>query len=265
MMDAEDRTNRSASAGDGEISDAVPAQDGGDMSWRSAKLRMARMVDPIGCDALADRVFVFRVPAGGSGFAAAIAIGRSLEREETGGTRTQWRFAEVKKLDVLPVRELDDTEVYYEMSEVDAADVVSFGTVFHPERFQPVRRRLVTAGQQDATPGAPTWFSAKLRFVSLIEGLGSHFHDDSVYVLQAKDFEDAFGKAISIGRARERDYVNMQQERVHRRLVEVSSLNLLGSGELGNVVEVNSEAAPLQDADRIPFNTTFHPERSQIP
>lgn len=247
------------------MSDTAQAKDAGNMTWRSASLRMARMVDPIGCDALVDHVFVFQVPAGRSGLAAAIAVGRSLEREEAEGTRAKWRLVEVKKLDVLSVDDLDGAEVYSEMTEVDEPDRVPFGTVFHPERSRPIQRRLMTIGQQDAVTGVATWFSAKLRIVSLIEGLGSHFNDDSIYAFQATDFDEAFDKAVSIGRAREREYVNMEQERVHLRLVEVSSLNLLGTGKFGDAVDVYSEAVPLSDADRVPFDTIFYPERSRLP
>lgn len=246
------------------MSNVALAGDAGDLTWRSAKLRMARMVDPIGCDALVDHVVVLQVPGGRSGLPAAIAVGRSLEREETRGARAQWRFVEVKRLDVLSTNNLDGAEVYSEMSEVSEADVVPFGTIFHPERSQPVRRRLMTVGQQDVASGMATWFSAKIRIVSLIEGLGSHFHGDSVYVFHATDFDEALDRAVSIGRAREREYVNMEQERVHRRLVEVSSLNLLGAGTFGDAVDVHSEEVPLSAADRVPFHTIFHPEHSPL-
>jgi hypothetical protein len=247
------------------MSDAALAGDSGDMTWRSAKIRMARMVDSIGCDTFVDHVFLFQVPGGRSGLATAIAIGRSLEREETEGVLAQWRLVEVKRLDVVSANDLDGAEVYYEMSEVDESDVVPFDTAFHPERSRPVPRRLMTVGQQEAGSGMATWFSAKIRVVSLIEGRGSHSHDDSVYVFRATSFDDAFDRAVGIGRARERDYVNMEQERVRRRLVEVSSLNLLGAGKFGNAADVYNEAVPVSAADRVPFDTVFHPERSRLP
>jgi hypothetical protein len=245
------------------MSSAIQMEDAADMTWRGAKLRMARMVDPIGCDALVDHVFVFQAPAGRSGWDPAIAIGRSLEGEDQADNRVRWRLAQVMKLDVLSAENLDGAEVYSEFVDAEQRLAIPPDVAFHPERSAPVRRKMTPNGQDDTIGAAASWFSAKLRIVRMIDGPSTDMFDDCVFTFRAADFATAFDRAVDLGRAREQEYVNGHQERVLWRLVEVVSLNLLGSGELGKVIDVHNEPAPMSAADRVPFDTVFHPERSK--
>lgn len=233
-----------------------------DVTWNSARLRMARMVDPHGCDALIDHIFVYRAPWTARR-EAALAIGRSLEREGIEKRRVAWRFVEVDSDKVLDSEDLDGVEIYSELVELEGEAVIPSGTTFHPERSTPARRRLMTVGQQGAVATAAPWFSVKIRVVVMIEGDGGHTLNDCVFLLRATNFDAAFDRAVALGQSEECEYMNADGERVLWQFAEILSLNLLGAGELGDVVDAYTEAVPLQEADRVPFDTAFHPERSK--
>ena len=57
-----------------------------------------------------------------------------------------------------------------------------------------------------------TWFSAKIRVVCLIETTGADVFNDSVHVFRAKDWDDAFQRAIQLGRQMEEEYLNDRGE-----------------------------------------------------
>ena len=106
------------------------------------------------------------------------------------------------------------------------------------------------------------WFSAKLRFVCLIEGHGATRYMDSVFIFQATDFQPAFEKVLKLGRTREEQYSNEAKEIVAWRLAFVISLDRLGS-ELSDGAEIYSEPVPLQAGESIPFDAVFEPENSR--
>jgi hypothetical protein len=223
---------------------------------------MARMVQPHGCDALVDHVVVYRAHVH-SWLRSALAIGRSLERTERGESRIEWRLAEVLTIDVLNNQNLDGAEVHCQFIDMVPGDSVPFGTQPHPEASTPVRRHLMSVGANGTTETEAPWFSAKVRDTILFEDDNGEF-EDSVYMFKAADFDAALGRAIKLGQAEDREYLGgPDARRVQWKLAEVTSLNLLGMGEIGDSVEVHSEAVPLGDADRVPFDFVFHPERSE--
>jgi hypothetical protein len=230
--------------------------------WHSTRLRMARLVDPYGCDALVDHVFVFRAPHENSWITKPVEIGRTLEREEPGNHRAVWRLTKVITQDLLRPTDLDGVEVYSEPVHLDKARTIPFGTAFQPEHSTPRQSELPMAGQGAGADGAP-WFSAKIRWACMIEGAGCDLFNDCVFLARAPNFDAALDRAMAIGRSREHEYLNGDGERVLWSFVEVLSLTLLGAGELGEVVDVHTETVPLRDADRVPFGTTFHPESSE--
>src|SRR5688572_11181437 len=80
--------------------------------WRGARLRMARMVDPHGCDALVDHMVVYRAPYTADADSP-LAFGRSLERDETVDKSVAWRLVEVvPESEVVKLEGLDGAEVY---------------------------------------------------------------------------------------------------------------------------------------------------------
>lgn len=232
------------------------------MLWHSTRLRMARLVDPHGCDALVDHVFVFRAPHENSWIKKPVEIGRALEREEVGDNRVVWRLAEVVTQDLLRFQDLDGVEVYSEPVHLDEADIIPFGTTFQPERSTPTRHELPMVGQYTGGHEA-RWFSLKIRWACMIEGLGCKLFNDCIFLVRAADFDSALHRAVAIGRSREHEYLNGEGERVLWPFVEVLAVTQLGAGELGAVVDVYIEEVPLRVADRVPFGTTFHPERSE--
>ena len=240
----------------------VEEQSDSDVCWHSAKFRMARMVEPHGCDALVDHLFVYRALAH-SWLEPVLAIGRSLERTEPGERRVEWRLAEVLTIDILRDQGLDGAEVDSKFVDMVPEDCVPFGTVPRPEASKPIRRHLMSVGPHCTTGKEAPWFSAKVRDTILFENDNGEF-EDSVYLFKAADFDAALDRAIRLGQAEDREYLGgPDARRVQWKLAEVMSLNLLGAGEFGDAVEVHSEAAALKDKDRVPFDFVFHPERSK--
>lgn len=237
-------------------------QPASDIRWYSAKVRMARMVESQGCDALVDHIVVYRAPIH-SWLGSALTAARSLERMEPGESRVEWRLAEVLTIDVLRNQTLDGAEVHSQFIDMVPSDSAPFGTEPHPEASTPVRRNLTSVSPRGATGTEVPWFSAKVRDTILFEGDNGEF-EDSVYMFKAADFDAALDRAIRLGQAEDREYLGgTDARRVQWKLAEVQSLNLLGAGEIGDVVEVYREAVPLADADRVPFDFVFHPERSK--
>lgn len=232
------------------------------MPWHSTRLRMSRLVDPYGCDTLVDHVLVFRAPHENSWVKKPVEIGRALEREEIGDKRVVWRLAEVVTQDLLRQKNLDGVEVYSEPVHLSEASIIPFGTTFQPERSTPVRQELPMIGRHEGGREA-SWFSLKIRWACMIEGFGCNLFNDCIFLVRAIDFDGALDRAVAIGRQREHEYLNGDGERVLWRFTQVLAMTLLGAGELGDVVDVHKEEVPLRDADRVPFDTVFHPERLQ--
>ena len=105
------------------------------------------------------------------------------------------------------------------------------------------------------------WYSSKVRLVVLAESGGAVRYADSVYLFRATDFDDAFQRALSIGRKQEKEYVGGEGDRIRWRLKEVISLDVL-SGEDLDGAEVYSEPADLAPADRYLYDAVFTPESS---
>lgn len=231
------------------------------MRWCSAKLRMARMVESLGCDAMVDHVIVYRARID-EWLEPVLAIGRSLERAEPGKNRVEWRLAEVLTIDVLRRQNLDGAEVHSEFVDMTPDNAIPFASELHPETSTPVRRHLMTLGSSASAGTEPLWFSAKVRDVILIDDDDNSTFEHSVYLFRAADFDAAFDAVLKLGQAQDREFLNGDENRVRWKLADVQSLNLLGAGEIGDAVDVYSEAVALSDVDRVPFNFVFHPERS---
>ena len=104
------------------------------------------------------------------------------------------------------------------------------------------------------------WFSARIRLVSLVEPGGGSLYMDSVILFRAVDFPDAQERAVAIGRAREESYVNADGNRVHWKLVEVISLDVVGP-EIADGAEVYSEFTEVEPG-AVPMDAEFTPEAS---
>ncbi|MES5484932.1 DUF4288 domain-containing protein [Bradyrhizobium sp. INPA03-11B] len=106
------------------------------------------------------------------------------------------------------------------------------------------------------------WFSTKLRFVVMVEPIGGDTLNDCVYLLRATDFDAAFDRALSIGQASQKEYLNAMGQRVQWRFVEVISLDVIRSDNLDGC-EVYSEPVHLNNQEVLPFEAEFSPETSK--
>jgi hypothetical protein len=106
------------------------------------------------------------------------------------------------------------------------------------------------------------WFSAKLRFVVMVEPVGGDLLNDCIYIFNSTDFSSAFQKAIDIGRLSEQEYLNVDGQRVLWVLKEVISLDIIRKGDLDGA-EIYSEPIHLDGNSRIPFGKKFDPENSE--
>jgi hypothetical protein len=104
------------------------------------------------------------------------------------------------------------------------------------------------------------WYSATLRFFTLTASGGKRKMEDSVYLVRAEDFDDAFRKFLEVERRSETTYKNHLGEEVRHRLVEITTLDIIRSDNLDGV-EV--ACTPVFEADpKITFDTAFDPEHS---
>lgn len=104
------------------------------------------------------------------------------------------------------------------------------------------------------------WFSTRIRLACVIEPKGVQRFMDSIYVFRSTDFDDAFRKALDIGRSQEKNYLNDADELVEWRLKEIISLDLIRSQSLDGA-EVYSEPVEPAASD-FPSDNVFHPEDS---
>lgn len=74
-----------------------------------------------------------------------------------------------------------------------------------------------------------TWFSTKIRLICLLQSGGGTGYRDSVFLIQGRDFQEAFRRALDVGRSRERTYVNANGVNVRWALTEVISVDSLGN------------------------------------
>jgi len=104
------------------------------------------------------------------------------------------------------------------------------------------------------------WFSTRIRLACIIEQKGLQRFMDSIYVFRSTDFDDAFRRAIDIGRSQEKSYLNDANEPVEWRLKEIISLDLIRPQSLDGA-EVYSEPVEPATSDLL-IDNAFHPEDS---
>jgi hypothetical protein len=105
------------------------------------------------------------------------------------------------------------------------------------------------------------WWGVKLRMVVVVEGETRATVNDGVFVLRAEDWDDAFQKALVLGRGQEQQYLNVYGKRVRWRFAEV--LQLHGGVDPERDLdgqEVMTEMFP--DHIDMAFDAELHPESS---
>lgn len=106
------------------------------------------------------------------------------------------------------------------------------------------------------------WYSACFRLVCLIEREGSHRYQDSVVLMLATSFKEAFNRTLEIGRSHEQEFLNADGDRVRWRLKEIISLDILGNEDLDSR-EVYSQPVDVPQEEHCPFDQEFEPEKSE--
>ena len=97
-----------------------------------------------------------------------------------------------------------------------------------------------------------------MRIVCLIEGEGVTTQDEVVHTFRAAGWEEAFRRAIDLGRSHEREYLNGSGERVRWRLERVLTLDIVQSNDLEGA-EVFSQRSDVSGGS--PFDSVFDPEK----
>ena len=108
------------------------------------------------------------------------------------------------------------------------------------------------------------FYSARLLFICLVDDgkpKKNNMYDESVVAFRARDFKDAFNRAIKIGRAREQTYLNADSQKVRWAFVEILNLDWVGRKIDG--AEVASKLHYRQSSKQILPKMKFHPEKSK--
>ena len=106
------------------------------------------------------------------------------------------------------------------------------------------------------------WFSAMLRLVVLVEGVGASRRVRSLVLFRAADWVEARERALRLGREAERSYLGGTGEQVRWRFEAVETIDLLGA-EIADGREVYAEPVDLDVGEGIAFDAEFRPEESE--
>ena len=107
------------------------------------------------------------------------------------------------------------------------------------------------------------WFSAKIRLACLVDPTGLVGYRDAIYIFQSYDFDDAFKRALGIGKSQETSYLNANQQPVKWKLKEIISLDVVGSAPLESGTEVHSEPVEPLPSEQFSFEHEFDPATSK--
>jgi hypothetical protein len=113
-------------------------------------------------------------------------------------------------------------------------------------------------GDEAIIEAMSTWFSASMRIIILVSPEGGTSQDDVVHVFRADGWDEAFSRALELGRSHETDYVNVDGAAVRWRLDRVTTLDILRAEYLDGA-EVFSSMSEVVGGP--PFDTVFEPER----
>ena len=105
------------------------------------------------------------------------------------------------------------------------------------------------------------WYSATLRFYSLSSANGRIGGEESVFLVQAIDFDHAFEKFLEVGRQRETSFENYLGHEVRVKFIEIAFLDMIQSETLDGA-EVTSKLLTQEDPS-FTFDTPVDPAKSQ--
>lgn len=108
------------------------------------------------------------------------------------------------------------------------------------------------------------WYSAKIRFVCLLENRGLIDRMDNIYVFRSKSFNFAFKKALQLAKKNEQEYKNKKGKIVRWRSEAVISLDEIFSRQIDGA-EVYSIVVPVKRREQksVTFNAEFNLKKSE--
>ena len=107
------------------------------------------------------------------------------------------------------------------------------------------------------------YYSARLIFIVLIDSARArrrNLHDESVVVVRATDFRQAFRKALKVGRSMQTQYKNKWGQKVRWALEAVDTIVQIGS--ITDGTEISSRLHDRVSSRPVRFGTRFSPEKS---
>ena len=108
------------------------------------------------------------------------------------------------------------------------------------------------------------YFSIRISIICLVDESqipeDGYTQDIQIYIVKAGDFDEAFKKAIEIGKSEEQDYINEFGNKVKWVFKEVEAITRLGDSVLG--IEISSRMEGFNPENPIAYETPFRPEKS---
>lgn len=106
----------------------------------------------------------------------------------------------------------------------------------------------------------PRWYSGTLRFFTVTADEGRVDGEDSIYLVRAIDWDEAFGRFLDIGRRKETSFINGFDQETRVRFISIRTIDPLDEEDLDGV-EVS--CVPLEEEDpQFTFETPVDPEKS---
>lgn len=104
------------------------------------------------------------------------------------------------------------------------------------------------------------WFSACVRMVVLVEGSGTIDARESIFLLRAREYEDAFPAAVKLARqALETEYENLDGQRVRWRVVRLITLDQIDREDLDGA-EIWTRGCSPEPGEQFAFDQELRPE-----
>jgi hypothetical protein len=91
-----------------------------------------------------------------------------------------------------------------------------------------------------------SWFSATLQFYFVNSVLGKTRAEDSVFLVRAMDFDEAFKKFLCVGKQNEESFQNDLGQEIKKRFAAITTLDIISQTNLDGV-EIKS--TPLDESD----------------
>ena len=110
-----------------------------------------------------------------------------------------------------------------------------------------------------------SYFSVRLSIICIVNKSGipedGYTQDIQIHIVEAKDYEEAFKKALEIGKAQEQEYKNEALETVAWKFKEIEHIRNLGNSVTG--VEVSSRLEGYFPDKQLEIGVEFSPENSE--